>query len=73
MKRLVVGLLLALPACHSTLTGCMPDAGETCKCTSSDTVRDCFDKRGNPGLEYCTGGMWTNCATFGDGGGGGTD
>ena len=46
----------------------MPDAGESCKCTATDTVRDCVDKSGNPGLEYCTGGKWTNCATFNDGG-----
>ena len=72
MKRVLVGLLLAVPACHSTLAGCMPDAGESCVCNSAtDTVRDCYDKKGNPGIEYCNNNMWTNCATFADGGGGG--
>ncbi len=46
----------------------MPDPGESCKCTATDTVRDCVDKTGSPGLEYCTGGNWSNCAAFADGG-----
>jgi hypothetical protein len=61
-------LLLLLCACSNPTPSCNPPDGGTCVCTAADTFRDCTDKSGQPGLQFCASGMWSECAAFLDGG-----
>jgi hypothetical protein len=63
----LVGLRL-LGGCSTAPPTCPHDAGESCACTSTDTVRSCTNKGGQAGLEVCENGMWSDCALFVDGG-----
>jgi len=61
-------IILLLLACSSPARTCAPDAGDSCKCTTTDTVRPCTDKNGASGLQFCDSGFWSDCADFADGG-----
>jgi hypothetical protein len=65
--RLLFGLWL-LGACSTKTPTCTHGPGETCACQPTDTIRDCIDPHGAPGLEYCENGTWSDCSPFLDGG-----
>jgi hypothetical protein len=68
MRGVRLGLLLLTLGCNNNPTpSCNPPDGGSCVCSASDTVRNCSDSKGTPGLQFCDSGMWSACAPFVDG------